>query len=241
MGTRVAGGLSHRDYQVVELVARFRQMTRGHIRASLFTDVASGTPVDRTLKRLMERHYLTRLARLVGGDHGGSAQFVYQLGRIGWKLLDKPGAYWAPRAVNLHALAVGDCYAALKRAEHRGQIEVIQFTTEPECHQTVGNVLLTPDAYVEIGNRAEQVKYACWLEVDRGTEHLGVIREKCERYWRAYTRWPQSHFPSVVFVVPDVRRVQEIKEVISAGPADARQLFRCCTLPELVGVTAARQ
>lgn len=219
--------LSARDRAVVELVGKFRQMTRGQIRASLFQALASPTPVDRTLKRLVERGYLARLARLVGGDRGGSAQYVYQLGRAGWKLLDRPGAYWAPRAVNLHALAVADCFVALKEAEQRGELEVISFTTELDCHEVVGQVRLTPDAYVElaVGGR----KLISWLEVDRGTEHLGVIQEKCERYWKAFTsgQW-DGVFPYVLFIVPDEQRLRAIERVVQAGPVEAHEIFRAC-------------
>jgi hypothetical protein len=50
-----AGVLPDRDRAVVELVAKFRQLTGGHIRDSLFADLASPTPLDRTLKRLVEQ------------------------------------------------------------------------------------------------------------------------------------------------------------------------------------------
>jgi hypothetical protein len=184
---------------------------------------------------LVDQGYLGRIQRLVGGDHGGSGQYVYQLGRASWKLLDKPGAYWAPRAVNLHALAVADCYAVLKRAECDGEIEVIQFTTEPDCHQAVGDVLLAPDAYVEVGDRIEQVKYALWLEVDRGTEHLNVIREKCERYWRAYQVWQGDYFPVVLFIAPDNRRADDLRRVMANAPKEVSRLFRFSVSSNLTG------
>jgi hypothetical protein len=215
--------LSARDREVVELVAKFRQMTTGQIRDSLFADLASTTPLDRTLKRLVEQKHLSRLKRLVGGDQGGSGQYVYQLGRAGWKLLNKSGAYWAPRAVNLHTLAIADCYIMLLQCG----LEVIQFITEPDCHRAVGDVLHTPDAYVELGDPAERVKYSYFLEVDRGTEHLDKIQDKCSRYWRAYQMWQGAYFPIVLFVVPDRRRVREVERVLASGPPEATKLFTC--------------
>ncbi|MFD6072776.1 replication-relaxation family protein, partial [Amycolatopsis lurida] len=73
----LASQLPERDRKVVELVAKFRQMTRQQIQACLFCRNASATPLDRTLKRLVEQKHLARLARLVGGDRGGSAQYIY--------------------------------------------------------------------------------------------------------------------------------------------------------------------
>ncbi|ROP38983.1 replication-relaxation family protein [Saccharothrix texasensis] len=223
--------LSERDRAVVELVGRFRQLTTKQVRALNFANLASPTPADRTLKRLVERKYLARLERLLGGHRGGSAQYVYQLGRAGWKLLYRPGAYWAPRAVNLHALAVADCFVALKEAEQRAELEVISFITEPDCHQIVSQVRLTPDAYVEL--TAHGQKLTSWLEVDRGTEHLGVIQEKCERYWQAFRsgQW-DGVFPYVLFIVPDERRKRAVHQVFQAGPAEAAELFSVCSVSE---------
>jgi hypothetical protein len=217
--------LPPRDRAVVELVGRFRQLTAGQIGRLLFFEQASKTPLDRCLKRLVERRYLTRLARPVGGDRGGSAQYVYQLGRAGWRLLNKQGTYWAPRSVNLHALAICDCFVGLTLADRAGQCALLRFDPEPACHVVVGAVTLTPDAYVEAGYRDRGVKLSVWLEVDRGTEHRETLKEKCVRYWRAYQQWESEVFPSVVFVVPDEQRARQIEQVIAGGPAEAQAIF----------------
>jgi hypothetical protein len=225
--------LPARDVSVVELVGSFRQLTTNQIRALAFGDLASATPADRALKRLVERKYLVRLERLLGGHLGGSAQYVYQLGREGWRLLGRHGEYWAPRAVNLHALAVADCMVSLKRAEKSGTLEVVSFKTEPDCHETVGDIRLTPDALVELKLSGSSESLISWLEVDRGTEHLDKIQEKCERYWKAFTsgQW-DGYFPYVLFVVPDERRADAIQRVFRAGPAEGRPLFSVCTVGE---------
>jgi Replication-relaxation len=223
--------LSSRDKAVVSLVGAFRQLTAGHIRELAFAEVSSQTPLDRTLKRLVERKYLMRLHRLVGGTQGGSAQYVYQLGRQGWRLLGRAGEYWAPRAVNLHALAIADCLVKLKIVEKAGALEVASFTTEPACHVRVGGLLLTPDAFVELklGDGGERL--ISWLEVDRGTEHLSTIQEKCERYWKASIsgQW-DDHFPFVLFVVPDEQRQRAVERVVRDGPSAALELFKVCPI-----------
>ncbi|HEX3779025.1 MAG TPA: replication-relaxation family protein [Pseudonocardiaceae bacterium] len=217
--------LSARDRAMVELVGRFRQLTASQLGVALFAGQASKTPLDRTLKRLVERRYLARLARPVGGDGGGSAQYVYQLGRAGWRLLGTRGKYWPFRAVNLHALAVADCFTSLAAADRAGECALLRFDPEPACHVAVGAVTLTPDAYVEVGYRHRGVKLSVWLEVDRGTEHRETIKEKCVRYWRAYQQWESEVFPSVVFVVPDEQRARQIEQIIAGGPAEAQAIF----------------
>lgn len=225
--------LSPRDKAVVSLVGAFRQLTAGHLRELAFAEVSSQTPLDRTLKRLVERKYLMRLHRLVGGTQGGSAQYVYQLGRLGWRLLERAGEYWAPRAVNLHALAVADCLVKLKTAERAGALEMASFTTEPACHVKVGGLLLTPDAFVELKLGGSGERLISWLEVDRGTEHLSTIQEKCERYWKASIsgQW-DGHFPFVLFVVPDEQRQRAVQRVVQAGPVGAVELLAACTFSD---------
>jgi hypothetical protein len=235
-GIVLSSTLSGRDQAVVELVGRFRQLSAAHIGSILFAGSASKTPLDRCLKRLVEQRYLARLARPVGGDGGGSAQFVYQLGRAGWRLLGKSGAYWVPRAVNRHTLAIADCYVQLCRAERAGEVAVLAFEPEPLCHVNVGTIQLTPDAFAEIGVRALNAKFSFWLEVDRGTEHGQVIKDKCIRYWRAYKLWEGAVFPYVVFVVPDESRRQEVCRVVAGGPDQAQDIFQVTLMDQLTEV-----
>lgn len=218
--------LSPREAQVVELVGRFRLMAAGHIRELVFPEQASVTPLDRTLRRLTDNGYLVRLARMVGGYGGGSGQFVYQLGRVGWQFLRKGGGYRPLRVVDQHTLAITDCFVDLKRLERRGAFMVIQYTPEPASHQTVGTTLLTPDAYIELGRLAPRRKFLYWLEVDRGTENADTIRGKCSRYGRAFDAWPEDEtYPRVVFAAPDIVRQAELARIVAAEPEDLRHLF----------------
>lgn len=222
--------LSSRDAQVVELVGRFRLLGAEQIRAVLFADLASKTPLDRVLKRLTDAGYLARLGRMVGGFGGGSGQYVYQLGRAGWRHLGKGGGYRPLRVIDHHALQIAECFVLLKQLERGGELAVLGYEADPASRRTVGDILLTPDAYVELGVAATRQKYAFWLEIDRDTENAEVIRGKCVRYWRAYQAWPGEVFPWVVFVVPDDVRRRELQRVIAGGPDDAQNLFRVCEI-----------
>lgn len=221
--------LSARDRDVIELVGRFGQLSRAHIGAAFFAGLASQTPLDRALKRLVERKYLARISRMVGGDGGGSSQYVYQLGRQGWSLLGRPGRYWPFRSVNLHTLAIADCFVKLLKAERAGWLTLVSFEPEPACHRTVGSVALTPDAHVEVGFRELGLKVSVWLEADRGTEHVDKVRDKCIRYWRAYRQWEADTYPYVLFVVPDAARTRTIEKSLLGAPNEASQLVKCCT------------
>lgn len=221
-----AAATSPRDAQVVELVGRFRLMTAEQIKSIIFPAQASKTPLDRALKRLTDMGYLARLGRMVGGFGGGSGQYVYQLGRAGWRLLGKGGGYRPLRVVDLHTLTIAECFVTLKRLEQANELTVIAYEPDPASRRTVGDVLLTPDAYVELGVSALKLKYCFWLEIDRDTENAETIKGKCVRYWRAFQAWDGDVYPYVVFVVPDSARQRELERVIAGGPVDAQELFR---------------
>lgn len=230
----VTHSLSARDVRVILDVARFRQLSASQIGELHFWDRRSTTPLDRTLKRLTTSRHLTRLERPRGGVGGGSAQFVYQLGRSGWKLANRQGEYWAPRAANLHALALADCFVRLNQAARAGAFEILDFVAEPAAHVKVDDVQLTPDAMMRLTfGPGPDDEMAYWLEVDRGTEHADTIEDKCVRYWKTYQRWnPDAVFPLVLFVVPDAERARVIEKVIAGGPDDAQPLFKVCIFDE---------
>lgn len=224
--------LSDRDRRVIALVTRFKQLTARHITYLLFNDVLSKTPVDRTLKRLADRGYLLRTERrIVGGARGGSGQYVYSLGRRGF-FLTQAGRFAPMRTVNFHTLAIADAFIELKRLEQAGELVIIGVSTEPDCWVRVGGVELKPDMHVELAQPSvEPLKL--WLEIDMGTESQRQIREKLERYWRAYneadvTTWPV--FPSVVFLAVDEERERELKWLVGQGPKEAQKIFQVCTL-----------
>jgi hypothetical protein len=225
--------LSPRDRDVVNLVAKFKQLRADHIAESLFHGLASGTPLDRSLKRLVAGKYLARIARrLLGGHGGGSEQYVYHLGRQGWRLVGKAGAYWLPRKVNEHTLHIADCFVKLVQAEQRGGLKLLRFDTEPDCHRMVGAISLEPDGYVEVGSLVQNMRLARFLEIDEGTEREDQIQDKCVRYWRAYLGWEEELYPRVLFVVPDQERADFIMRIAEGGPEESRQLFEVCTFDD---------
>lgn len=175
--------LSGRDRLVVQLIARFKQASSRQVHELLFPGV-SYTPADRTLKRLTQAGYLTRIERrTVGGSRGGSGQYVYGLGRRGF-YMHYDGRFSPPRSVNYHALAVLDSYIIIRRLEQAGRHSVLGFSTEPDCWMRVGGDELKPDLYVELKRPAGDLRL--WLEVDMATEGQRQIRDKLDRYWRAY-------------------------------------------------------
>ncbi len=229
--------LSAREQAVVEAVAQLGQLTARQIGDLAFAGLKSPTPLKRTLKRLTDRGVLARLQlRIVGGSGGGSTTFVYQIGRVGGRLLGLPRDYPRYSAVDDHMLDTAECLVRLKGLERSGVLTVLDYLGEDAAYREVGGIKLTPDLYVRVQLHASGRQLFRYLEVDRATERLPQIAEKCGRYFQAYKLWDSevhgAVFPRVLFVVPDERRQREIARVIAKQPKEARPIFQVCVMAD---------
>lgn len=226
--------ISPRDGRILRLVGRFGMVSSEHIRIMEFSENRSDTPPRRVLLRLKDAGFLRRLSsRPVGGNGGGSGQYVYQLGPKGWQYLRREGKYSPYRSIDMHGLAIVDSYVATVQLERAGDIRINEVLSEPECHQTVVGVKLTPDLYINADVLAAQTRRRVWVEVDMGTERRKQITEKLGRYRHAYSGWgdarPGQPFPRVVFVAIDVERERELRTIIGEMPEQGQKLFTVCT------------
>ena len=226
--------ISPRDRQIVQVVARFRQLSASQISTLLFHDQTSRTPCDRALRRLVEQKFLGRVERrTVGGARGGSGVYVYVLGRRGFYQYFT-GRFSVARSVDYHCLAIVDAYIALIQDERAGLFELVAITTEPDCWQTVGGVELHPDMYAELKHSDDTTKL--WLEIDMGTEGQRQLRGKLEAYYRAYENADTDVipvFPRCLWVAVDVERAKELEWLISQMPSRAQLLFKVTTAENL--------
>lgn len=217
--------ISPRDRKIVELVARFRQISAAQVKTLLFDDV-SRSMADRALRRLVDQQFLSRVERrTVGGVRGGSGVFVYVLGRRGYYQYFT-GRFVVPRAVDYHCLAIVDAFIRVVEAERAGKHSIIAVSTEPECWRVLAGVELRPDLYVEL--QTSQGVERRWLEVDMGTEGQRQLRGKLEAYRRAYEDTDELEmpvFPIVQWVAVDAERKKELEWLISQMPESARGLF----------------
>lgn len=223
-----------RDRQLVLSVARFQQLTAGHLRSIHFPDHLSNTPLDRTLKRLVERRFLARIERrMIGGNGAGSGHYVYQLGSAGWALVGREGRYSPYRAVNHHTLAIADAYVELLEYERKGSIEILGFHTEPDSWVRIEQVELRPDLFIEIYKPFHDITMQLWLEIDMGTERPKQIRQKLADYWHAYSHSSADVMPratAVLFLSPDEDRAKTLRWIIEQGKEDAQKLFGAFTI-----------
>ena len=98
--------------------------------------------------------------------------------------------------------------------------------------------MLKPDLFVRVG--AGSVSEDRWLiEVDLATEASATIRAKTLRHLAYYRSGSEPVHPRVLWAVPDLRRAEQIAEVLRRLPTPAERLFAICLLDEAVAFLAA--
>lgn len=233
---------SPRDVEIVRLIGQFKMMSSGHINELLFYDNTSSTPSNRVLARLTRDRYLGRIERrLIGGTGGGSGHYCYQLGSKGHAFLRRQTRYWPIRTISFHTLAIADVFVDLVRAERSGQLKVLHVVTEPESWLEVAGAELRPDLRVDMAVPSRRVNLSMFLEIDLGSERHKQLTDKMRLYVHANDNWLSHHglyedngeipealvptFPKVMFLVPDVERLNDVRGLIARGAEEAQQLF----------------
>jgi len=115
----------------------------------------------------------------------GSSGHVYGLGRAGERILSPARRYrsrWEPGPQFLaHTLGTTDLYVRLVDADRAGELELIDFVTEPACWRpfsdfAAGPATLKPDAFVVVGLADHE--HLAFVELDLGTKGRGAIERR---------------------------------------------------------------
>jgi hypothetical protein len=249
----VSRELVERDWQILNFISECR-LASGKQLVRRFWQTAdreanAARAGRRALKRLADWRVLDPMPRRIGSRRSGSDGAVYGVGRLGVRLLTQRG-YTGPRIEApgalyvAHTLACTELVVALHDADRGGVLELIeppQF--EPACWRGFigpggGRIMLKPDLFVRVG--AGSVSEDRWLiEVDMATEASATIRAKANRHLAYYRSASEPVHPRVLWAVPDVRRAEQIADVLHRLPAPANRLFSICLLNELVSFLAA--
>jgi hypothetical protein len=231
------------DWKLLENVGRLNVASGNQLRRLHYQDSETGRRMSRLhLRRLVEIEVLPRLGRTVGGVRAGSEGHVYALGMAGQRLLYGPRKRarppWTPSGNSLrHALGVAELYVRLKELEADRQIVLEAFDAEPRSwREYVGpggmRSVLKPDAYVATGT--DEFIDSWFVEVDRATEATTRIASKCRAYWLYWQsgreQAEQSVFPTVLFVVPNRKRREQLAALIASLPAEQRKIVQVVTM-----------
>jgi len=248
----VRSRLTGRDLTITSMVADLRLMSGRQLEELFFvaanqeSDDSSSRASRRVLARLVDQRILVRLVRQIGGVRAGSKAFVYGLGPVGHRLLERTGPrprYREPGALFVeHTLAITQLIVTVTGAARRGDCELIGWQGEPKCWRTFsasgGRVTLRPDLYLSLG--VGEYEYRYFIEIDRDSEHLPAIVRKAQLYNRYYRSGREQSrdelFPTVLFVATDSARARAIGRVLQTTRGLTSKLFAVTTDNEALKV-----
>jgi hypothetical protein len=250
----ISDNLSDRDWRILRSLTAHPFLTTLHIQRLHFTDHASISSGSRICRRVLSRLAAIRavrhLERRIGGVRAGSASFVWRLGPVGERLLQRAlGGADGPRLRRKepslhhldHCLAVAETHIRLLEAGRAHAPELLRLQTEPICWRPYatfggGRAVLKPDLYAVTASGDFEDSW--FIEVDRGTESLPTLLRKCGQYeeYRRSGVEQRKHnvFPRVLWLLPDARRVHVLGAALDQARSLDRSLFRVATFDELI-------
>jgi hypothetical protein len=239
--------LTERDGRILDDLESFRALTtrliqRLHFPAGkhgLHETVPTATRLaNRVLLRLEAHGFIARIERRVGGPLRGSAATTWHLAATGERLLrSRRGEagrrrYVTPsRSFLSHTLAIAEFAVALREAELRSELDLLELDTEPSCWRPfqgpANTTTLKPDLFVVVAN--PDVEAHAFVEIDCGTEHLPAVIKKCrtyQQYRQTGTEQQRSGvYPAVLWITPDAERARKLRTAIRREPDLPADLF----------------
>lgn len=197
--TRHSSSLPIPTLAILSTVARFDQATSSQLRRLHYQGTDEGKEV-RSRRHLTRLTKLGKLRRMYGIYHGGEKEYVYFM----------PGTTAKP---DDHTLDILELYVRLVEAKAHGpQDGGPSYDPEDFGHKKIGQMVVTPDAYLDLGNDR-----LFFIEVDRGSRPAR-LRRKMRHYVNAYQQSNEERdgkaFPLVVWVVHEAKGLSDIKNAI---------------------------
>jgi hypothetical protein len=231
--------LSERDLEIVRMVGQFKLASTLQIQRVYFANMRTCSTGARLCRRVLERlvrdKVLTRLERRIGGVRAGSASFIYALGSVGQQIeSDYKSHTYSREPSNVfidHTLAITEIYVKLREST----VTIADLESEPNCWRPYGfayggKEVLKPDLFTKLQHGYEELSW--FVEVDRSTEHREAINRKLKAYVEYFnTGIEQSKheiFPQVLWVVPDEKRKEWLKQLIKPFNQQIEGLFAVC-------------
>ena len=248
---RLRDRLSLRDLGVIRQVAELRLMSARQIQALHFpvheheNEPAAIRARQRVVARLCRDRLLTALERRIGGLRAGSAGLVLALGPVGQRVLAQAGtrrrAYEPTWRFVDHTLAIAQLVVDVRLAARAGSLDALRCEAEPSCWRSFtrlgGRFILRPDAFLALGVGEFELRW--FIEVDRATESLPTVLQKCRLYTEYYQSGTEqaAHgvFPRVCWVVPDETRAERVRAAIRRDGSLPDSLFVVTTTRQVVG------
>jgi hypothetical protein len=245
--TELRDGLGQEQLVVLAHLQVVRIATARQLQAlaGVLNDASATRRFRRLLAQMTEQRLIARLDRVIGGARSGSGGFVYRLDIAGQRLAggSENRRPWTPRPSWLnHALAVTQLYVDLLAETARSAtIKLVSFQAEPACWRQFSEgygqlTTLKPDAYLQLLSADYESHF--YVEIDQGTESPATLERKLAVYYHFWlaggAEQTNGVMPLVIWIVPDGRRLEVVRQVLGRQSGELRNLHRVVVADEAV-------
>lgn len=238
--------LSDRDFDVLTSLRQAKYLLTHQIERLHFANTATHASTIRAtanaMRKLKGYGLVRHFPRPVGGIRAGSSSYIWYLTEAGQRLLNlknhsgqsrRSHRYLEPSYLHVrHTLAISECFVQLVMIEktHR-KITLKDIQWEPECWRPYTkdshDQMLKPDLFAVVNNGGYEDRW--FIEIDLATEAMPVVMDKCRRYYHYYQTGKEQKehqvFPITVWIVPDDKRKQLMKDTVKETFGSAAKLF----------------
>ena len=254
----IRSDLTDRDKRILLFMRNLHYMKTDQVRRVFYPLEEGKTPLSRTvsasknLNRLKGLGLISHLEKRAGGIKSGAKGLIWHITEAGARLLylgtDMQNArkrQLEPSPTFLrHTIAVTETFVqVVEICRDDPVMKLSRIEVEPDCwrdYQKSGkSISLRPDLYVKTttGEYFDHI----FIEVDLDTESPSAIVEKCRRYLEYYQIGKEQKaygaFPLVLWIAPDVKRKDRMKEAIAHSfPSRFPHIFSVIVPAELESV-----
>ena len=254
----IRSDLTDRDKRILLFMRNLHYMKTDQVRRVFYPLEEGKTPLSRTvstsknLNRLKGLGLISHLEKRAGGIKSGAKGLIWHITEAGARLLylgtDMQNArkrQLEPSPTFLrHTIAVTETFVQVVEICRDDPVtKLSRIEVEPDCwrdYQKSGkSISLRPDLYVKTttGEYFDHI----FIEVDLDTESPSAIVEKCRRYLEYYQTGKEQKaygaFPLVLWIAPDVKRKDRMKEAITHSfPSRFPHIFSVIVPAELESV-----
>lgn len=257
---RLSALLGETETGCIKHIFMVKYATSNQLQRLFFTENSSRLSNVRACNRMtakLKKHGLIDcLERRIGGERAGSGATIWTITSAGYQFLKLDDLdlkatrkrLYEPNILFLeHSLGIGEVYVRLKEMEQQKKISLINVEFENKCWRVYSenNVarFLKPDLYVNLHIKEWEQFY--WFEVDNNTENPKRIIRKAKEYIKyVNSGMPYREFgviPFVVWIVPNIKRREQLLRYIHEAIPKAEMLFRVITLDELETLIAGSE
>lgn len=249
---QLSARLSATEADALKHILRVKYATTNQLQRLYFTQNSNRLSNIRACNRMTARlkgyGLIDCLERRIGGQRAGSGATIWTITTAGYQLIRLDDVelkatrkrLYEPNILFLeHSLGIGELYVTLKEMEKRNRLELIQVDFESKCWRVYSennfSRFLKPDLYVHLHiNEWEQF---FWFEVDNNSENPKRIITQAKRYIMYLNTGVEQRqtgvVPFIVWIVPNIKRREQLLRHIHNELPNAEMLFRVIVLEEL--------